>query len=500
MRAVTPGRTVPALLAALVALPAACTSPRGGAGGVESAPSSTPSVPAFRPEALLTRAELERHLGYLASDQLAGRATGEPGARLAALHLARELRDAGCRPAFQTDRAAVPAELEPGLEGYLQPVPIERVVYDEAPALRLALRPGGAPKELDPGVDFQGVSGLLPAGSFDLVRLSSGLEASRVGPNTALLLDGDAAEREAWLMAAGEPALVLLAGSKRPGAGRAGPPRARPRLVREGRVREPPSLTLRGPALELARSGEVSRVLVDRTGRRERLEAWNVVGTLPGSGPRAGEAVVLSAHYDHIGTRAPRPGEAADADLIMNGADDDASGCAFVALLARALAAGPAPERTVVCLFAAAEELGLLGTEHYLDHPAVPLEDTVLNLNFEMVGRPDALVGAGVLWLTGDERTNLGLELRAAGVGVVPDPRPEQRFFSRSDNYAFARRGVVAQTLSSYDLHGDYHQPSDELERLDFEHMARALWLAWCATERVTAGALDPAWNPGGRP
>lgn len=443
-------------------------------------------------------------MSYLAADELAGRATGEPGARLAAIHLARALHEAGFAPAYATDPAEVPPELDPELAGFLQPVPIERAVYDAPPTLRLALI-NGPPQGLDHGVDFQSVSGLLPEGAFELVRISSGEPARAVGPHAALFLDGDAEEREAWLAAAGAPALVVLAGSKRPGTGGGEPPRARPRLVRaEGDPGRAPSVTLRGPALELVRSGEVTRVLVEESGRSERLEAWNVVGSLGGSGARAVEAVVLSAHYDHVGTRTPRGAggaEEPDEDLILNGADDDASGCAFVVTLARALAAGPRPERTVVCLLATAEEIGLLGTEHYLDHPAVPLEDTVLNLNFEMVGRPDALVGgAGELWLTGDERSNLGAELRAAGVAVQPDPRPEERFFSRSDNFAFARRGVVAQTLSSYDLHQDYHQPSDELERLDLGHMERAARLAWRAVERVTSGALDPRWHPGGAP
>ena len=83
------------------------------------------------------------------------------------------------------------------------------------------------------------------------------------------------------------------------------------------------------------------------------------------------------------------------------------------------------------------------------------------------------------MWLTGFDLTNLGKAFAAAGLAVAPDPYPEEHFFERSDNIAFVRRGIVGQTLSSYNLHKDYHRPSDEVERLD-------LFLR----------QLDPNWSP----
>jgi Zn-dependent M28 family amino/carboxypeptidase len=166
-----------------------------------------------------------------------------------------------------------------------------------------------------------------------------------------------------------------------------------------------------------------------------------------------------------------------------------------------ALAAGPPPARTVVFLLATGEEIGLVGTRHYLERPVVPLERTVLNLNFEMIGRPDALAGGpGKLWLTGYERSNLGPAFAAAGLAVVADPRPDQGFFQRSDNYAFAVLGIVAQTLSSYDLHEDYHRVSDEASKLDFAHMETALRSTLTAVRALVDGTIDPAWEPGGAP
>jgi len=225
--------------------------------------------------------------------------------------------------------------------------------------------------------------------------------------------------------------------------------------------------------------------------------AVNVVGVLPGGDPRLrDEAIVVTAHYDHLGIGRPVNG-----DSIYNGADDDASGTTAVLAVARLLGRQrPAPRRTVVFLLVTGEERGLLGTRWYLDHPVVPLDHTAANLNIEMIARADSLAGGpGKVWLTGFERSTLGPMLRAAGIPILPDPRPEQHFFERSDNYAFARRGVVAHTLSTYDLHADYHQPSDEARLADPAHMAEVIAAAARAV-RLLADGPAPQWAPGGRP
>jgi Zn-dependent M28 family amino/carboxypeptidase len=171
---------------------------------------------------------------------------------------------------------------------------------------------------------------------------------------------------------------------------------------------------------------------------------------------------------------------------------------ATVLAAARALAQSP-PRRTVVVLLTSGEEFGVLGTQWYLEKPAVPLEATVADLQVEMVGRPDTLVGPGRLWLTGFERSTMGERLSQRGVPVVADPRPELNFFMRSDNIVFALRGIPAHTLSSFGMHGDYHQPSDETSRIDFEHLTKAAGLVTRAV-RALADGPRPSWNPGGRP
>ncbi|WP_420128949.1 M20/M25/M40 family metallo-hydrolase [Longimicrobium sp.] len=228
----------------------------------------------------------------------------------------------------------------------------------------------------------------------------------------------------------------------------------------------------------------------------QRRQAFNVIGMVPGSDPALRhEAVIVGAHYDHVGI-----GRAVDGDSIYNGADDDGSGSVAVLEVARALARGPAPRRTVVFFFATGEEVGMLGTRWYLRHPVVALDSTVAGLMIEMIGRPDSLAGGpGRAWLTGYERSTVSQILAGAGVPIVPDPRPDQDFFNRSDNTPFALQGVPAHALSSFGLHADYHQPGDETERIDWDHMTRVVQAAMDAT-RALADGPRPQWAPGGRP
>jgi len=130
----------------------------------------------------------------------------------------------------------------------------------------------------------------------------------------------------------------------------------------------------------------------------------------------------------------------------------------------------------------------------------VPLTDILADLQIEMIGRPDPKVPAGTLWLTGYERSTLGPLLAQHGAKLVQDPHPDQRFFERSDNIRFARRGVVAHTVSSFGLHREYHQPSDEVRHINFVHMRDAI-ASLIAPVRWLATTTDkPDWLPGQKP
>ena len=232
----------------------------------------------------------------------------------------------------------------------------------------------------------------------------------------------------------------------------------------------------------------------------QKSRTWNAVGRLTGSDPAgASEVILLSAHIDHVGTGRGEPA-AAGGDTIYNGADDDASGSVAVLELARAMAAGPRPRRTVVFAWFGSEESGGAGSRYFADKPLVPLDRIVANLQFEMIGRPDAKVPARTLWLTGYERSTLGPELAQRGARLVQDPHPEQSFFTRSDNIQFARRGVVAHTVSSFGLHTDYHQPSDEIGTIDFTHMTDAIRSMLAPVTWLANSTFVPAWRPGQKP
>jgi Zn-dependent M28 family amino/carboxypeptidase len=221
---------------------------------------------------------------------------------------------------------------------------------------------------------------------------------------------------------------------------------------------------------------------------------WNAVGMIRGTDAKLkSEAILLSAHLDGQGV-----GSGAG-DQIFNSADDDASGVVTALGLARLLADGPKPRRTIIFAFYGSEEEGGYGSQSFREDPPVPLEKMIVNLQFEMVGRPDPKVG-DKLWLTGYERSTLGPMLAKQGAPIVADPYPEQNFFQRSDNYGMARMGVVAHTVSSFGLHADYHQPGDEASKIDFGHMARAVRSLVGPVEWLANNAVRPEWKKGQKP
>jgi hypothetical protein len=226
-----------------------------------------------------------------------------------------------------------------------------------------------------------------------------------------------------------------------------------------------------------------------------RIDTWNAIGILRGT-DLANEAVLLTAHLDHLGVGPAN----ASGDTIYNGADDDASGTSAVLALAHALTAGPRPRRTIVFALFGSEELGGFGNAAFLAQPPIPLTSIVANLEFEMIGRADPAIAADALWLAGFERSNLGPELVRHGAPLVADPHPKQNFFQRSDNYALARQGIIAQSVSSFGLHKDYHQPSDELSAIDFPHLIHAIAAMTEPIRWLANTTWRPTWNPGGKP
>lgn len=217
----------------------------------------------------------------------------------------------------------------------------------------------------------------------------------------------------------------------------------------------------------------------------------NVAGLLTGSDPKLrAEALLITAHLDHIGLGGR--GE----DKINNGADDNASGVTGVLSLADAFCALPEPPaRSVIFMTFWGEEKGLAGSRHFVRNPAWPLDRIVANVNLEMLGRPEE--GARhKAWMTGWTESDLG-ELVArgaqrAGVEVFRHRRFSPMLYRASDNWSFATKGVIAHSFSAGSLHRDYHQPSDEWEKLDLPHMTKVIRGLFAGCLPIAQGILTP--------
>jgi len=483
------------LLALLASLPA-------------GAPQDAPLDPLPAKDAAITRAELEHHVRFLASDELEGRGFGTSGSQRAARYLAQALAAAGLEPA--------------GVEGgWFQPLALRRYEYPAPPRL-LWKGPEGEVQEAHYGVDFElRIRGhahsteMLPLRRF--YGFNPGGIPQQGRPDEAVYFGATPNERRDIFRKRGIADLTdwgleveLDEGEHgyEPGQPKAG---IAPRYLAPDEKEGCEWIELRGPLKLTMEERKMSHLQLLLEEVESPILEGNVVGRIRGVGTPehpelAQQVVVLSAHFDHLGVRTPRSKDKDkegddDKDRICNGADDDASGVATLLELAQAFAAGPKPARTLVFLFTTGEERGGFGSARYLAAPAEPLEHTVADLNLEMLGRPDELAGgAGKLWLTGDDRTNLGAAWREQGLAIVADPRPKEKFFQRSDNYAFALKGVVAQSLSSFNLHEQYHTPADEADTLDYAHLEAAARLAQRAAAGLADGSLQPAWLAGRQP
>jgi Zn-dependent M28 family amino/carboxypeptidase len=220
--------------------------------------------------------------------------------------------------------------------------------------------------------------------------------------------------------------------------------------------------------------------------RSSKVETENVGGYLPGKS-NPGQAVVLSAHYDHLGI--------VDGN-IYNGADDDGTGTAAGLVMAKAftMAAeqGRVPARSIVFLFFTGEEKGLLGSEYYTANPAFAMDSTTADLNTDMIGRQDPTYAErnkrDYLYLIGADKISaeLNREVKAANqacCGLMLDEKysdeaDPNRFYYRSDHYNFAEKGVPIAFFFS-GVHADYHQPTDDVEKIlwpDYALRARFIY------------------------
>lgn len=469
-------------------------------------------------------AEIEAHVRFLAGDALAGRRAGEKGCRMAADYVAARFEEVGLEPAG--DDAT-----------YLQSFALPTRRLDAARS-SLTLRPGeGEPASFAPGTDWRVFGHTADAELADLpvVFAGYGIRAPELGRDDYAGLD-----------VAGKAVLVLRHG---PGEGRRDFPyggRRRLHLTFDRKARnaaaagaaalilvndrahhpdEPDELSpaalstklaipflfakaevaratfaaagldLEGAAAEIERTGgsgarELGGVRLDLTVATNEVRTANVVGRLPGSDPELSrEVVVLGAHYDHIGTDGMGALDPQAGHEIRNGADDNASGTAALIELAERFAlVETRPKRTLLFVAFSGEELGLLGSRHYVEHPAAPIDRTVAMLNMDMIGRSEKgflfVGGVGTSPVFDGALTaaseGLGLSIRRGEGGAAP-----------SDNTSFFLKGVP--TLFFFTgLHADYHRATDDWDKLHYDTEAKIATLV----DRIARAVADRPERP----
>ncbi len=476
---------------------------------------------------LFSAAQYLEHVGYLASDELEGRGTGQPGIDLAAEYIAAWFARCGVQPAgddgtfFQNFTLKLGYEigrdtrLSVGVQGRLArrpaklnedfvPLPFSKtgrfkgevvfagygIVSDEqgyddyagldvADKVVLLLRRG--PKFAEFSMRDQSFRGkatranardaaalliVNPVGDADgdafynfkdgspvfsgMGRQSYGIPMLQVSRVTA----------DRMLEAAGLPSVAALQ-----------------QQIEE--TKRPASQLLKGVTVR----GEVDIQPVETPVR-------NVVGLIPGTGNQAEEIIALGAHYDHIGVQNKGEPTFNQQRDIFNGADDNASGTALVMTMARAYTEGPKPNRSILLLAFTAEELGLLGSRHFTRNPTVDLSKCVVMFNFDMVGRlkNDRLEVGGMR--TADFESMVqrlaepyGLQIRDGGGGSGPSDHTN--FYTRKIPVLFFFTG----------LHPQYHQATDDTERINAEGAMRVGRLVADCIDEIDAMETAPKFQ-----
>ncbi len=477
-----------------------------------------------------TISRLKAHVMYLASDELEGRGVGTKGIELAAEYLAKQFEELGLAPA--------------GEEGtFFQQFPVvtgRKLVG--TPTLELTLAES-TKLTLSPGTDFTVLSfGGAGTGEAPLVFAGYGIRAPEYNYNDYADLD-----------VKGKVVLVMRREPRQGAEDDDGPFRGKTQtrhsaLLTKARlaqslgakavlfVTDPFTLAkeedtlmpfgyggqrqaVRIPLFHIRRE-LADRLLKEATGKTlaelaeaidrdlkprscpldgvrvrygcklEQAKAYvrNVLAMLPGTGKHKDEFVVVGAHYDHVGLGGPgslAPGTR----TVHNGADDNASGTASVLELARRLKEA-GTDRSILFILFAAEERGLLGSAHFVQHPTVPLEKVVAMINLDMVGRlrKDKLIvyGTGTApefgqWIP-ELAKQYGFDLKAVKTGFGP-----------SDHASFYRKRIPVLHFFT-DLHPDYHKPTDDWDKLNYEGMARIVDMVYDVVVRVANAPKRPAY------
>ena len=475
---------------------------------------------------------VEADVRFLADDLLQGRLTPSPGLEVASLYLANQLRAAGVEPGvdgsyFQPYEVGIFNPMEAEYRISINGVAIPRSQYL---FLSMGLRPEQTPVEYDLVFAGHGVSvaeegvddfeGLDVAGKGVVALLGApweldphvihapdhgiGKAVQVAGRNgTMLIYVSDelsdpppaALSAEMGLISTyAGGSLTQLIEDPRTSAFNTPllivGPRVFDRVLAGHAGGTYAELQERLAAGESVKGDLAATVRIEIDVETTRGTASNVIGVLRGSDPiLRDEWVVLTAHHDHVGVYPMPRGE----DGINNGADDNASGTAAVLEVARRLAGEDGLKRSVVFAFVSGEEMGLIGSHYYAAHPVAPLDQTVVNINVDMVGRSDGspqgiAPGSDGLFAKAVE---LGAE---AGLTILPDQQPTWRLSYFTDSYHFARHDIPAIFFFTA-LHEDYHLPSDEVEKVNFPGLGQIVDMLTELAEHYAEGAEKPVYQ-----
>jgi Zn-dependent M28 family amino/carboxypeptidase len=547
----TPGAAL--LLFALTSL-AGCAGPGDADGSGDAATLDSPEV-----EAALGAIEsgaIEHHMRVLAHDSMQGRSPGSPGYEAAAGYAEQTLRDLGLQPAGEdgTYRQAVPlrrstvvesesalsvwtpigtTELTYDLDYYLGADPLREVAeIEEAPIAFVGF-----------GVSAPGL-GYDDYGDFDVegkvVMFLNGAPASFPSNERAYYSSGATKQAEAirrgaigtmTFWAPDDPRLRWEVNANRAKRGAfawlddAGVPnRGSEQLLGSASLNHEAvdalfqgSHTPVADAIAAAQANTpqafdlYTRVSIRTVTRHEDVDSWNVIARLEGSDPvLRDEYVTYVAHVDHFGV-----GVEVDGDAIYNGAHDNASGVSIVLEIAKAFTSLPtAPRRSVLFLVVTAEEWGLLGSDYFAENPTVPQSSIVANFSLDMPFLFHPLLD---IVPYGDAHSSMGRSVAQAaghmGLGIGPDPIPEQVLFIRSDHFSFIRRGIPALFIKSGFETGDerdggaintafrqerYHTPFDEIDQgFDWNAGADHARVNFLTGYIIAQDDERPTWNEG---
>ena len=413
---------------------------------------------------------LRGHLSFIGSDLLEGRSTPSRGLDLAAEYIASQFRRAGLEPVGDDGyfKTATLIQREPNWDGF-----------------EMTFTAGGRTIRIDKTEAY-----LLPDAALNLhdvpvIVADQNTPADQTRGKVVFLFNRRGRGNFE------QPALIIA---------------ANPDIPNGPQVRDPEAGGGRG-GMNVVNKPELAAFLKDNPDARlsihmaapmERpVKVHNVAALLRGSDPQLNDTyVLLTAHYDHLGTRATGD------DKIFNGANDDGSGTVSVVEIAGALAQlNPHPKRSILFMTFFGEERGLVGSRYYGRHPIVPLEKTIADLNLEQIGRTDASDGPqiGTASITGFDFSELpGILADAgniAGIKVYKNEQASDAYFGRSDNQALADVGIPAHTLCVAFDYPDYHKVGDHWEKVDYANMAKVDRAVALALLHVASDAPPPRWN-----